>query len=82
MEGDEGVRNGLWIFHAAFTDAPLPISWEELPLILIDKDLDPCLQLFDIVLFEQPHIALDSIFVIDSLFLHDPIVALIPSKQH
>jgi hypothetical protein len=55
---------------------------KELPLILLDEDFDARLQLFDVIFLEESHVALDSIVVINSFFLHQPIVAFVPSNQH
>jgi hypothetical protein len=61
---------------------PLTGSREELPFILLDETLHAGLQLFNIILLEEPHIALDSIIVVDSFFLHDTVIPLVPSNQH
>ena len=55
---------------------------EELPLILFNKDLDARLQFLDIILLEQTHVAFDPIIVVNTFFLHHPVVSLISSDQH
>jgi hypothetical protein len=61
---------------------PLTHLWQELPLILFDENFDACCQLLNIVFFEQSHVALNSILVINPFFLHHPAGGLISSNEH
>src|SRR5437868_11192138 len=55
---------------------------QELPLILLYEDLNARLKLLKIVLFEESHIPLDPIRIVDPLFLHHSTHTLIlPNQQ-
>ncbi len=55
---------------------------QELPLILFYKHFDAGIQFFEIVLFEHPEIPVNSIRIINSLFLSQPTGEFIfPNQQ-
>lgn len=51
---------------------------QELPFVLFDHDLDAGLQLLHVIFFEDSHVAVDPIRIIDALLLHDSAGPLIP----
>ena len=67
--------------HPSPEPYPFTGSGEELPLILFNEDLDARLQFLDIILLE-PHVPFDTIIVVNTLFLHHPVVSFISSNQH
>jgi hypothetical protein len=67
-------------FHVYFCISHC-LLWQQLPFVLFNKDLDPGFQLLEVSLLKEAEVPLNPIRIIDSLFLHDPVRALIPTNQ-
>jgi len=55
---------------------------QELPLVLFDKHFGPSVELLQIVLLEHTQVAIDTVFIIDPLFLsHSTGQFVLPYQQ-
>jgi hypothetical protein len=72
----------MQVLQTADRDGTARPLGKQLPFVLFDKHFDTGFQFLDVLFLEEPKIALDSIIVIDPLFLHHAVMTFVSSNQH